>query len=141
MNKLLGIKMNTLPSSKSAPKGVDVDKIKKAVVHRNLAGLANDTKWNELINSVRARKDWQPSYRSKTVEGYVTGWDVEWYYHLPFPFVGVEWFDISLQSTQKEQDTSWVVDLVKDIGFEYEVREDILRIWGYGPKSFDEFGV
>ena len=53
----------------------------------------------------------------------------------------MEWFDISLQSTQKEQDTSWVVDLVKDIGFEYEVREDILRIWGYGPKSFDEFGV
>ncbi|WP_341352875.1 DUF6678 family protein [Marinobacter halodurans] len=61
--------------------------------------------------------------------------------HYTFPFVGVEWFDISLQSTQKEQDTSWVVDLVKDIGFEYEVREDILRIWGYGPKSFDEFGV
>ena len=93
--------MNTLPSSESAPKGVDVAKIKKMIVRRNLTGLANSTKWNELIDSVRARTDWQPSYRSKSVEGYVSGWDVEWCYHLPFPFVGVEWFDISLQSTQQ----------------------------------------
>tara|TARA_R110002020_G_scaffold36546_7_gene109964 strand:- start:1368 stop:1769 length:402 start_codon:yes stop_codon:yes gene_type:complete len=133
--------MNTLPSSESAPKGVDVAKIKKMIVRRNLTGLANSTKWNELIDSVRARTDWQPSYRSKSVEGYVSGWDVEWCYHLPFPFVGVEWFDISLQSTQQRQDTSWIVNLVEGIGFEFEAREGMLRIWGYGPKSYDDFGV
>lgn len=133
--------MNTLLNSGSAPKGVDLEKIKKTVIRRNLVGLANNTKWNELIDSVRSRKDWKPSYRSKSVEGYVSGWDVEWCYHLPFPFVGVEWFDIGLQATSNELDTSWIVNLVEGIGFEFEVRVDMLRIWGYGPKSYDYFGV
>ncbi|MFJ4246586.1 hypothetical protein [Pseudomonas sp. NPDC089741] len=29
--------------------------------------------------------------------------------------------------------------VVTHIGFEFEVRADILRIWGYLPKSYDEF--
>lgn len=53
MLQALGINMNTLPNSESAPKGVDVEKIKKTVIRRNLVGLANSTKWNELIDSVR----------------------------------------------------------------------------------------
>jgi hypothetical protein len=92
--------MSTLPNSKSIPKGVDVDKIKKLIARKNMAGLANDTKWDELIESMRSKKEWRPSYRSKSVSGYISGWDTEWYYHLPFPFVGVEWFEISLQSKE-----------------------------------------
>jgi hypothetical protein len=133
--------MSTLPNSKSIPKGVDVDKIKKLIARKNLAGLANDTKWDELIVSIRSKKEWRPSYRSKSVSGYISGWDTEWYYHLPFPFVGVEWFEISLQSNSKEPCTEWVIDLVTEIGFEYEVKEDKLRIWGYGPKSYEDFWV
>lgn len=131
--------MSTLPNSKSIPKGVDVEKIKKLIARKNMAGLANDTKWDELIESMRSKKEWRPSYRSKSVSGYISGWDTEWHYHLPFPFVGVEWFDISLQSNLKVPCTEWVIDLVAEIGFEYEVKEDKLRIWGYGPKSYEDF--
>jgi hypothetical protein len=125
----------------AVPTGVDLAKIKKVIQRKNLGGLANTTKWNELISAVRAKNIVKPSYRAKTVEGHISGWDVEWFYHLPFPFVGVEWFDISLSTDVNGglESEKWIERLVKSIGFEFEVGVDVLRIWGYGPKDYDEF--
>lgn len=79
----------------------------------------------------------------------VSGWDVEWFYHLPFPFASVEWFDIALYETIPAEGRLLkprVIDHTKDIsnavqaiGFEFEVRGDVLRIWGYLPKSYEDF--
>jgi hypothetical protein len=79
----------------------------------------------------------------------VSAWDVEWCYHLPFPFVGVEWFDIGLWEEIAPKNglevrttvdhTAAIADVVRRIGFEFEVRADALRIWGYLPKSYDDF--
>ena len=130
--------MNDLPMADAEPKGFDSQKAMKVIYSRNLGGLANNTKWNELISAVRENIEWKPSYRTKSVNGYISGWDCEWFYHLPFPFFCVEWFDLNLESPPNIN-AEWVLNLVERIGFEFEIKEGILRIWGYNPKSYDEF--
>lgn len=78
----------------ACPEGVKERDIRARAASRRLVGAANNTKWNELISYFRGMPDWRPSYRWKSVDGYVSGWDVEWFYHLPFPFIGVQWLDV-----------------------------------------------
>ena len=115
---------------------------------RQLVGAANNTKWNKLLNEMRQREDWRPSYRYKSVGGYVSGWDTEWFYHLPFPFVGVEWFDIGMHQSVPQgallddriiDHSTWILPLLDRIGFEHEWRQDVVRIWGYLPRAYDDF--
>ena len=129
--------IHNLPTAKSLPMGMNIDDVKKVILQNNLVGLANNTKWDELINSIRSKGEWRPSHRSKWVNGYISNWDIEWFYHLPFPFIGVLWLDISLKSNSES--TQWIVELVKSIGFEYAINSDIIRIYGYGPKSQEAF--
>ena len=125
-------------------------KILNIIEFKQLCGMANNTKWNELINTIRQWQEWQPSYRYKTVANYISDWDVEWYYHLPFPFIGVEWFDIGLYEKvhvgrlvkDKIIDhTKEIIDLLILYKFEYEVHVDIVRIWGYSPKTYEKLSV
>ncbi|WP_282396835.1 DUF6678 family protein [Pseudomonas sp. PS01298] len=123
--------------------------IHATVAARNLAGAANNTKWNELISHFRQRPGWRPSYRSKSIKGPLSDWDVEWFYHLPFPFAYVEWFDIGLWELAPSlgvllpqtyiDHTEEISTVVARIGFEFEVQADVLRIWGYLPKSYEDF--
>src|SRR5882672_2984763 len=83
-----------LPNAKSSRSPREREQIQRLIATRQLCGLANDTKWNELIEAMRQRTDRWPSYRFKCVDGPPSGWDVEWFYHLPFPMISVEWLDI-----------------------------------------------
>ena len=140
---------NGLPGAGARNDPATRRKIRLLIAARNLAGAANDTKWNELIDHFRRQQGWRPSYRTRWVNGHVSEWDTEWFYHLPFPFAGVEWFDIGLWQTIWPKNglevrttvdhTKAVVDVVRRIGFAFEVRADVLRIWGYLPKSYDDF--
>lgn len=128
----------------AVPRGEDKEKVISIARRKFLGALANDTKWNELLTFVRGLDGWRPSYRSKWINGYVSGWDVEWFYHLPFPFVGVEWLDIGLHehgaTKQITVDHSEVIlRKLAEIGFEFEAKRDIARIWGYFPKSYEDF--
>lgn len=123
-------------------------KLRGHIARRNLAGAANDCKWNELLAFMRGRTDWVPSYRYGSVSGYVSRWDTEWDYHPPFPFLGVEWFDISLYSEEhvamllprKIIDHGvWIVPELERIGFDFEVRDRVARIWAYLPRNYDDF--
>jgi hypothetical protein len=127
---------------------LEVAKIKRVVASRGLVGAANNTKWNELLTSVREMQGWRPSYRTKVVEGHVSSWDTEWFYRLPFPLVCVEWLDIGLREVQRGatlaqsvevNHTEKLVSLLQRIGFEFEVRSDVARVWGYLPKSMEDF--
>lgn len=140
--------MHALPFADSVPVGVDVEKIASQVRRKFSGTLANDTKWNELIHYVRGLEDWRPSYRSKWINGHISDWDVEWFYHLPFPFVGVEWFDIGMYQelrlgrliAPKIVDHSpTILGKLKGIGFDFESKGDVVRIWGYFPKSYEDF--
>lgn len=125
-----------------------VDSVRAIVEQRGLVGAANNTKWNELLAHIRQFKDWRPSYRSKWVNGFISDWDVEWRYHLPFPFVGVEWLDIGLHQQVSSgrllppriiDHSPEVLPHLGRIGLEFEVRGDVVQIWGYLPKSYEDF--
>ncbi|PHR95223.1 MAG: hypothetical protein COA78_30640 [Blastopirellula sp.] len=103
------------------------------------AGLANNTKWNALISEIRSWEDWRPSYRTKCINGYISDWDVEWFYHLPFPFKYTLWFDISCQKSHEENKSNELQLLVKTIGFDYKINQDLIRIFGCAPRDFEGF--
>lgn len=142
-------KMKNLPHAGIGHDDATRKKIDAAVHGRNLARASNNTRWDELINYFRNKTDWRPSYRFKSVTGYISEWDVEWFYHLPFPFASVEWFDIGLYQAAPAEGrllkpgvichTEDISNVVNAIGFDFEVRGNVLRIWGYLPRSYEDF--
>jgi hypothetical protein len=112
-----------LPTAKSARSPDEREEVRRVVAERGLCGLANDTKWDEFITAVRARTAWRPSYRYKCVGGPPSRWDVEWFYHLPFPLVSVEWLDVAhLQEVREHRlpprvatidHSEWLVPLLR----------------------------
>ena len=67
---------------------------------------------------------------------------------MPIPFIGVEWLDISLierayrgrlvAPTVTDHSTE-ILAVIEKIGLESGVRGGVVRIWGYLPKSFEDF--
>ena len=146
--------MNTLPNAKSARTPGEREKVKRTIERRGLGGLANDTKWDEFISGMRTIFDmdahgWRPSYRFKCVDGVPSGWDVEWSYHLPFPMISVEWFDIAFQQEIRDKrlppnieiidHAPRIAELLRGIGLEFETGATMIRIFGYAPKSLELF--
>jgi hypothetical protein len=139
----------SLPSAKSDHSPDERAKLKRVIADRGLCGLANDTKWDEFISGMRARQDWRPSYRYKCIDGHPSSWDVEWFYHLPFPLLSVEWLDVAfLQETREHRLPSRVQvtdhstrleELLRRVGLEYQKGSTMIRIFGYSPKSLDLF--
>lgn len=141
--------MNILPTSESCPTTVNLDKLKKEIKSKNLVGLCNNTKWDELLTAFRANK-WTVCNRSKWINGFISNWENDWFYHLPFPFVGVEWFDIRFVKTiliirdggrfeEEAHLKDEILNCLSDIGVEFEVSSDFVRVWGYAPKCYQEF--
>ena len=123
--------MSLLPMADAVSDEKDAEEAKKIIAEKQLVGAANNTKWNELISEMREYPN-PPCYRTKVVNGYISGWDSEWFYHLPFPLLCIEWIDIEL--------TESVLTLVRKIGFEFETINSTIRIWGYFPKCYASFG-
>lgn len=124
------------------------EQARRIIMERGLTGAANNTQWNELIDFMRARSGWTPLWREKSVDGSIYGWDWDWFYHLPFLFVGVEWFDIGLVqeihrgrllSPELIDHGDWILPKLAEIGFDFERRGDIVRIWGYLPRCTLDF--
>lgn len=139
---------DSFPNSKSAPPPDDRSKIRSVISHRGLTGLANDTKWDELIDFMRQINGWKPSFRFKCVDGRVSDWDNEWYYHLPFPMISVEWFDMTIiQSTRTHplkdpvvtDHSHWIQSALNGIGLDFRCGERMIRVFGYAPRSLEAF--
>ena len=124
--------------------------MKRIVERRGFCGLANDTKWDEFINAMRGRKGWRPKFRYKCVDAPACEeWEGEWFYHLPFPLISLEWLDVQfLEETIEHRlpprvhmrdDSGWIEDLLKQIGLEYVKGERMFRIFGYSPKDMEMF--
>jgi hypothetical protein len=140
---------NSLPGAKSAHSPDERENLKRVVGSRNLCGLANDTKWNEFITAMRSRQGWRPRYRFKCIDGPPSSWDREWFYHLPFPMISVEWLDLEyFQETtihrlpprvEVTDHSEWLVELLKRIGLDFQKGREVIRIFGYSPKNLDLF--
>src|ERR1041384_3776707 len=135
----------TFPSAKAGTPEIK-ERIRRIVESRQLVGTANNTKWGILLDRMRLREGWKPSYRYKCVDGPISDWDVEWWCHLPFPFMSVEWFDIAmLQETSRgllvppavTDHRDWILAILDEARLCYEVRGEIVRIFGYLPKNYD----
>lgn len=139
----------TLPTSKTARSPGERDKVRRIIEQSSRCGLANDTKWDELIRSMRSRTEWRPSYRYKCVDGTPSGWDVEWFYHLPFPMISVEWLDIAhLQELREHRlpsrvhvvdHSGWIVDVLRGAGLDYRLGASMIRVFGYAPRNLEMF--
>lgn len=138
-----------LPTAKASRSPGERDKLKRVIAERGLCGLANDTKWDEFITAMRARGGWRPSYRYKCVDGPPSGWDVEWFYHLPFPLLSVEWLDIAHTQEVREHrlpprievidHSAWLVPLLRGVGLDFRVGASMIRVFGYSPRSLELF--
>jgi hypothetical protein len=137
-----------LPNAKSYQTVGERDKIQKSIARLSICGLANDTKWDELINEMRRRREdklWVPGFRFKCIDGPPRPWDVEWYYHLPFPMISVEWFDIGFEQRtvierlprqiQMIDHSPWLEELLKKIGLDFQKGKALIRIFGYAPRN------
>lgn len=126
-------------------------KLRKVASARGLGGLANDTKWDELITWARAQTAYRPSYRFKCIDTpHVTNWDGEWYYHLPYPLSSVEWLEISFLEIKHQarlvppvtKDHSVLIEeALQAIGLEYLKGRSAFRIFGYAPYNLDDFEI
>jgi hypothetical protein len=137
---------NDLPDSRSATCPEEREKLRQLVINRNLCGVANDSKWDELIIALRSLPEGRPRYRFKSIDGPPSSWDGDWFYQLPFPFLSVEWLDLSPASTVQKDTASkaadrfdWLVRLLKKIGLDFRVGPSMIRIFGYSPRNLDGF--
>ena len=140
---------NSVPTAKSTPSPEERRNLKSIVAERGLVGLANDTKWDEFIYAIRARERWKPRYRYKRIDGPASSWDAEWFYHLPFPLISVEWLDVTFVEEAQEHrlpprvhitdHSPWLEDLLLRVGFEYQKGSTMIRIFGYSPKKLESF--
>ena len=122
--------------------------IANAIQNGQWVSASNNTKWSEFIKFMQD-DDWGPSYRCCWITNkFISQWDAEWFGHLPYPFAGVLWLDISTLEHQIEKPwghkkiidhSARFKDLLIKIGLEFEQREDVIRIWGYLPKDETDF--
>ncbi len=128
-----------------------IPKLRKIIAARGLTGLANDTKWNELIAAMRniPIKSWCSSFRYKCIDSdFVSQWDGEWWHDLPFPFISVMWLELSfLEKIHRGRlltpdvivHPADVEALLSSIGFDFEMGCKAFRIFGYSPRDRDDF--
>ncbi len=137
---------DTSPQPNATPDPDEIARVRGVVASRGLAGAANDTKWGRLLDAMRQRSAWCPSFRYKCVDGPASNWDTEWWYHVPLPMISVEWLDISLTQpvqrgmlleSESIDHSAWIVTLLDECRFCYDMVGDVIRIHGYLPKSFD----
>ncbi|HRJ48178.1 MAG TPA: hypothetical protein PKY38_12515 [Opitutaceae bacterium] len=134
-----------MPPASSSPD--PADKFRRLIARRGLAGLANHTKWQELFAVMRSREGWWPSYRCKTVEDRILGWDTEWHAHVPDPLV-IRWLDIAFREEHTAHaltaptwtdHSAWIEAAIRTAGLDYRRSHDFFRIFGYAPRDLELF--
>ena len=69
---------------------------------------------------------------------------MEWFYHLPFPLISVEWLDISClrggrMRHEVTDESPWIEAQLRAAGLDYRKGRTMFRVFGYSPRSEDLF--
>ena len=123
----------------------ELPKLRKLIAASNLVGLANDTKWNELITHIRnLAGEWRPMYRCNCIASdFISQFEAEWWHHLPFPLISVRWLEVTfieeifrghLLNSKIVDHSPEIQNLLTKIGFEFEKGTEAFRIFAYAPK-------
>ncbi|ARU89891.1 DUF6678 family protein [Pseudomonas sp. M30-35] len=100
-----------------------------------LAGLANNTKWNELQQFMSELGQRAPYWRTKATNGFIyppQGWDGDWTYHFRLgEHKLIEWCEMQSRATEGALTMSETLDICRRIGFEIEILESSIKVIGY----------
>jgi hypothetical protein len=146
----------SVASADATEKARILKNIELQVREQQLVGLANDTKWNELIACMRGIGDLsypgKARWRSTVLNRYMAPWEAAWEYHLPFPLRSVLCLDIScIDIVSIKASKAFVPDfelvdhstaleaVIRRIGFDYKLGKKMLRIFGYAPRAMQNF--
>ena len=112
----------------------ELTKLRRVIVMRGLGGLANDTKWKELIESCYSM-DWKgPFYRCKCIDrDFASRLDGCWH-EIPYPFISIEWLDILFIETVQ----NGLLLPSKEIDHSSEIEEVLIKI-GFDFKKGKQF--
>ena len=91
-----------------------------------------------------------PKNRCKCIDAPLyNDWDSDWFYHLPFPLISVEWIDVQFLEEAREHrlppvthltdHSEWIEKLLNRLGLEYAKGQRMIRIFGYSPKDMEFF--
>ncbi len=136
--------MNTRPSPNAVDRK-DIDRYINLAESLGLHSVANTTKWQLLLDLMRNRSGWVPLYRFCCIDSELSGWDREWWYHVPIPFISVEWLELSTTEEvtrgamvySKEIDHSeWIINFLESAKFEFDRIGSNIRIFGYIPRNY-----
>ncbi|MCF7785729.1 MAG: hypothetical protein K9N47_06380 [Prosthecobacter sp.] len=132
------------PSANSAHDG-ELPKLRAMAARLNLSGLANDTKWNELLTAMRSGSVWVPFFRYRCIDSdFVSSWDAEWWYHVPMPMISVAWMELRHSEYDRRfpghrvDHSQELCELLDRIGFDYAIGDHSIRIFGYSPRDTTE---
>ena len=124
----------------------ELKKLRAVLARRNLTGLANDTKWKELVEAFLAM-DYTPRYQCKRIDGeHVFKPCSEWE-AIPWPATSIEWLDVffverrrqgELLSMHSVDHSSEVEKVLLSVGLDFKKGKECFRVFGYAPR--DEHG-
>jgi hypothetical protein len=129
----------------------EIPKFRKLVVDQGLVGLANNTKWDELITRMRWLQEhqWCPSFRYKCIDSEtISSWDGEWQHHLPFPLISMSWIDLRfiekvfvarLLPPKIVDHSEELEHFLSQIGCDFEKGSNSFRVYGYAPRDRSDF--
>jgi hypothetical protein len=124
----------------------NAERTRRYIERERLTSCLNDTKWQELVAAMRSFKDFVPKYQVKHVRENLqppgVPWDAEWYYHLPWPRMVIEWVDIdpiNVVDKRNEEErrketpdfTADIVAALRSIGVPFSIEGHRLRVWCY----------
>lgn len=96
-----------------------------------MAALMNDTKWNEVRLAMYGLGKLSPRWRTKDVQGPISQWDGEWFYHFcNGGYATAEWVEVQISSP--EQDAA-VLRCLREIHLPGHRVDGGFRIYGYVP--------
>lgn len=102
---------------------------------RQLAGLANNTKWSELQQHMAELGSSAPYWRTGATNGFVyppDGWDGDWSYHFRLgEYKYIEWCEMTPRGGGDAIGIGEIEAVCKRIGFEFEAMGNAIRILGY----------
>jgi hypothetical protein len=117
-----------------------------------ITSCANKTKWLELRERMLDHAGQTPLFRPKYLPRVKGGtweieipanslaqssnitqdWDGEWYYHFRLiRYEEMEWVDLKPRAGGGAMGMTELSAICRDIGFDFEVHQDVVRIFGY----------
>ena len=102
-----------------------------------LIGLANNTKWSELQETMSKLGSRAPYWRTRATNGFLypsNGWDGDWMYHFRLgEYKHIEICEISPRLTERALNIKECINICQSIGFEIEIESNanLIKIFGY----------